>query len=735
MTEPLPDSAARLLASRRRIRSLARELVFDAPEVDDVAQEAWIATHASPHRQEPGYLRRMLRGLASNRERARHRRRHREERAAAEEATASAEDLVTEAETQRRVLDAVLGLAEPYRSCVLLRYWGDHPPRVIADRLGVPVETVRTRLKRAIAELRNRLDRDFGDRSQWRSALIPLAIPGGMRWGSGLGFGGLFVSTTSKILLSLAGIAGALLLILAGLGILPFGGEVHQDRTAAITRTDDKAHSDAPSPPSSPQQASAQEPTRATTTSLIDPEIGILLYGVVRYEEGTPAESCRIWLEKEDGSIQTTQFGRNGAYSALGLTPGSWTLHADQEGYQPVETSIELDREAQVRQDLVLRPSLRVRVAVVTPDGTSFDPEKAGAPEHAVARDFGITAVATPFDPGDILPGITRGTAARYGIGSFTPRTPREPLPELDERYCGYLEIRAPLPVYVSAVVGGAVLETVRLDRAVDEVELVVPPDAYHATLGGLRLRLIDRDTRQPLTGVRIGHGHAGRASSGPATDDNGVWELAPIPPNIIHVDIYSHEHEWMSRNFKIRPGETREETIELSPRRRISGHILNADGSATSHPFTVLAPSHVRIPFDADPRMNRNSDVNGHFEVDSAGRSPIVLLVSDGKARHPLYVEAGSEDQDNLEFRLKRAVPVIVIADPPLPQGFGITIADELGMPFDLPYGRNIARLELPPGRYEAWCFEDEIVHHRVPFNVEADAEACRVELPGVVR
>src|SRR5262249_55671586 len=43
------------------------------------------------------------------------------------------------------------------REVVLLRYFEDLPPRAIARRLGLPVETVKTRQKRALAQLRARL--------------------------------------------------------------------------------------------------------------------------------------------------------------------------------------------------------------------------------------------------------------------------------------------------------------------------------------------------------------------------------------------------------------------------------------------------------------------------------------------------------------------------------------------------------------------------------------------------
>ena len=95
---------------------------------------------------------------------------------------------------------AVLALAEPYRSAVLLRYYEELPPRAIARRLGVPVETVRTRVKRGVELIRMRLveARSFDARAliAW---LLPMArsrtpwLPLAAKW-AGIAAAGLFLA-------------------------------------------------------------------------------------------------------------------------------------------------------------------------------------------------------------------------------------------------------------------------------------------------------------------------------------------------------------------------------------------------------------------------------------------------------------------------------------------------------------------------------------------------------------
>jgi RNA polymerase sigma-70 factor (ECF subfamily) len=58
----------------------------------------------------------------------------------------------------RDLLDAVLALPLERRTAIVLRYWARHTPSEIAEILDVPLGTVHSRLGRALAELRSRLE-------------------------------------------------------------------------------------------------------------------------------------------------------------------------------------------------------------------------------------------------------------------------------------------------------------------------------------------------------------------------------------------------------------------------------------------------------------------------------------------------------------------------------------------------------------------------------------------------
>ncbi|HYC77412.1 MAG TPA: sigma-70 family RNA polymerase sigma factor [Planctomycetota bacterium] len=164
-----------LFASDVPLKRLARRLVDDAL-ADDVAQEARLRRL---QRSAGGWIGRAasrLRGLALDFRRAETRRRRRELAAARPEATPSAADVAEREEIRRLVLDAIAALDAPSRAVVLLRYYEGLPPRAVARRLGVPTETARTRLKRALKKLRDGLDARNGDDGDgWRMAFVAWA--------------------------------------------------------------------------------------------------------------------------------------------------------------------------------------------------------------------------------------------------------------------------------------------------------------------------------------------------------------------------------------------------------------------------------------------------------------------------------------------------------------------------------------------------------------------------------
>ncbi len=167
----------RLLANAGWVRRLALGLAGDAHEAEDLVQDALVVALERGERSEgalAAWFTGVLRNLAWKRRRGDQRRRGREERAARPEAEPATDELEQRVSLHQSLVQAVMRLDEPSRSAVLLRYLEQLPPRAIARKLGVPVNTVRTRIQRGLAHLRRELDRDTGGRERWLPGLLAL---------------------------------------------------------------------------------------------------------------------------------------------------------------------------------------------------------------------------------------------------------------------------------------------------------------------------------------------------------------------------------------------------------------------------------------------------------------------------------------------------------------------------------------------------------------------------------
>ena len=181
---PFDDQSFREHA--RFVRALAGALARDRDEADEVVAR----TFASAVEQRPRAGATLRAWLASVAKRALSRLRREDARRDAHESVAARServdanpaDLAARTELSDRIALAFAQLDEPAKSTLFLRFFADLSPKQIAARQQVPVETVKTRLKRGLAKLRARLDargRDAGGaQGTWRATAIALARDG-----------------------------------------------------------------------------------------------------------------------------------------------------------------------------------------------------------------------------------------------------------------------------------------------------------------------------------------------------------------------------------------------------------------------------------------------------------------------------------------------------------------------------------------------------------------------------
>ena len=216
MTDPEDalQHTEKLLDHSDWLSSLARHLVHDPADAEDLVQETWAAALASApedaSRHRP-WLGRVVRNFAALAFRRKERRVARERVVAREESVQGPEETIQRLEIFRRVVEHVLALDPSSRDVITLRYFEGLSGAEIARRLGLEPSTVRMRLKRALDELRKRLDAEHdGDRSAWHACLLFLS-PSVARMPP-VGASATAVGAKSAVPAFLAGAAAALIL-------------------------------------------------------------------------------------------------------------------------------------------------------------------------------------------------------------------------------------------------------------------------------------------------------------------------------------------------------------------------------------------------------------------------------------------------------------------------------------------------------------------------------------------
>lgn len=176
--ESAPIDPNELLRHTKSLRRLALALVRDPDRADDLVQTTLLKglERAPAGLEEPlAWLKRVLRSVAVDE--------HRRARTRADVQDQLARELRSDLDHQpglaaaEHLFAALRELEAGSRQVIDLRFFQGASVRETAERLGVPVNTVRSRQARALAQLRERLRRDQGA-DTWHAALLPLLAPG-----------------------------------------------------------------------------------------------------------------------------------------------------------------------------------------------------------------------------------------------------------------------------------------------------------------------------------------------------------------------------------------------------------------------------------------------------------------------------------------------------------------------------------------------------------------------------
>ena len=388
-----------LLRQAGFLRALARGLVGEEHASDDVVQATWLAAlerERGELRRPRAWLARVARNLALDRRRELGRRAARERAAARPEALAPPSEALEREEVLRSVTDAVLALDEPYRTTILLRYFEGLELAEIAARRREPVATVRSRHARALARLRERLDRRHGgDRGAWLPGLVALvggeragipgpasspvstngpvssAGPAGAAGGigaTGVTAGALIMTTKLQLTLALAVALVALTALWLG-GPALFPGAPREDAAAAPALARLVAP-EADAPPLAAAPPSPREAVAPAAEHAAPPGRGSLRVRAW-WSDGTPAAGevvkAHPWGAADPFLASSyATLDEHGEALFQDLPPGKVGIYPQRSGFAQAQ----VEAGAETLAELTIAAGLEVRGRVVDLDGS-----------------------------------------------------------------------------------------------------------------------------------------------------------------------------------------------------------------------------------------------------------------------------------------------------------------------------------------------------------------------------
>jgi hypothetical protein len=403
---------------------------------------------------------------------------------------------------------------------------------------------------------------------------------------------------------------------------------------------DDAARAALPNvPPSAAEPLATEIATSSTaiaaepgTSDAADALVGIVVYGALTEPDGTPAQlGDRRWLYFDNGrgGVRTIQLSTS-TYAVSGLVAGSCRIRTDLSGYRTEKSELELAAaQPAVRVDIVLQPSVELMIKAFTPSGERLD-QALEASFESDPWSMALSAVATREPPPAALPEISYRIYEQWGIGryqaGFELMVRSEAMPD---DVIGKLELDESLPAYVSLMFRHLVVQTQRVEPGATEVAFVVPVETLTALLGGVRLKVVDAETRQPLVKAMVELSDSQSSGGGRAPDAEGVVTWERQRPGRLELQISAPDHEQWNGEVSVPAGGVADlGTIELTPATSVSGVVLDEAGQPVSVQLRALVDEERELGMGA--RSYNRSGADGRFECKSLGRRRYVLMASD---------------------------------------------------------------------------------------------------------
>ncbi len=572
----------------RRLRRLARGLLYDQHASEDVVQEAWLTAMRSsrpPRSVSLGaWLAGIVKKLASQRKREQARRARREQLAARPESIEATDESSARLELSRRMFVALDELDEPYRTVIALRFLDGLPPREIAARLKQPVNTVRTQIRRGLERLRAQLDVEGqAGQANLLAALVPLAGP--VPWGrllpgpAGSTSLGPIKYWTSALFMSnkLIAIAAAALIIAFSTGLFSPTEEAALSQPEPLAKTDVAL---VPQVPTIEQGLLASESELQPSRFAENPEREALstwtLAGTVRGADDKPMTGLPVRIRMHSGYDDRAPLLREGTVTSDRQGHFAWSTEAPEHSVYIVASGVgthirSLEAEARIFAGEAAPDDLQVRVMPldITIVGRVIDAE--GRP-------------------------IAGAEVQAYERTAHTDEAGRYELPSSSQRNSTQLRVQA--HGYARQQTFVTLYKTGKL-RAADIVlvpEFLLRGHVVDAAGAPIEGALITSEIFDPLETV---------------SDAEGAFALGGYDPSKDRYHLYVNASGYAETILHPRASECREGLLVLlTAAGSLRGRVVDEQGQPVEAAFVCIGN-----PPSVYPQVNSWSDTNGAFE------------------------------------------------------------------------------------------------------------------------
>ncbi|MFN0205973.1 MAG: carboxypeptidase-like regulatory domain-containing protein [Planctomycetota bacterium] len=478
------------------------------------------------------------------------------------------------------------------------------------------------------------------------------------------------------------------------------------------------------------------------------------IFGIVTDAAGAPINDAQIFLYQDSALIvnsQTTSDAQ-GKYKIASPPLGEVRIYCIKERFCEQRKPLTIEKTGgAVRCDFVLQSTSLIKVFVKLKNAAAPDAD----PQliEQLLHNWNVTSViATRERPPATIPiAMHSYMNPSFGIGNYYFSGSPEAVElvyangQPDASFHGVLEVKSQLPIFVSIIISGRVVETRFIDTSVESLEFYLHPDDLRATLGSIEFTIIDKDTQAPITSADVIVSQFRRGPRGVRPDANGKVNIQNLAQGAWNIELWSRQVYgvgYPDRFFYVNVAPkkvTQLGIIELGRTTTIRGTIVDPQGYARGGIYGLHAIDPRSINWVlSEGRMSVAVDIRGNFECKNILGGMYVITLGDYRldhsrnvSRQSWFIDTNHNSGANLKLEVRPGRPVRIIYDFDEVTQYVAILKDSNGACL---FDREIAHegaigMDLAAGNYQLFLYTNFDTFKKIDFTVKNEPVTIRID------